>query len=146
MYIISTVQIVIIEKKLVCIAQAIFFFHETTIFANSGWHITMQCIDLQTCFKQNILDRHHAWRSLDPTLDISSPFVKHFTSFFKKTQLFIKMHHFFCIGLSAWLSALLSALLSTWLSAQLASNSATRLSTQLSPQLSIQLSDASQSD
>ena len=23
-----------------------------------------------------LLDRHHAWRSLDPTLGISSPFVK----------------------------------------------------------------------
>ena len=47
------------------------------------------------------------WRSLDPTLDISSPFVKkkafcllffllhHFL--LKKTQLFIKMHFFICI-------------------------------------------------
>ena len=24
----------------------------------------------------NFLDRHHAWRSLDPTLGLSSPFVK----------------------------------------------------------------------
>ena len=27
-------------------------------------------------FQVCILDRHHAWRSLDPTLGISSPFVK----------------------------------------------------------------------
>ena len=63
------------------------------------------------------LDRHHVWRSLDPTLDISPNFVKkekerilppffllhHFL--LKKTKLFIKMHIFFCIWLCARLSA-----------------------------------------
>ena len=32
-----------------------------------------------------------------------------FASFLKKTQLFIKVHHFFCIWLSTWLSARSSA-------------------------------------
>ena len=50
--------------------------------------------------RYTILDRHHAWRSLEPTLDISLPFMKAFyLLFFRKTQLFTKMHHFFCIGL-----------------------------------------------
>ena len=44
------------------------------------------------------LDRHHAWQSLDPTLDIWSNFMKKkkaltsyfsFASFLKKMQLFI---------------------------------------------------------
>ena len=73
-----------------------------------------------------MLDRHHAWRSLDPTLDICSNFVKSqlppffpLLLFFKKTQFLIKEHHFFCICLSAGLSAQLSAGLSAWLSMQL---------------------------
>ena len=60
-----------------------------------------------------------------------------FASFLKKTQLFIKVHHFFCIlpGYLFWLSPRLSARSSAWLSAR------------LSAQLSIQLvSHASQSD
>jgi len=34
--------------------------------------------DIRAQFRSNssMLDRHHAWRSLDPTLGISSPFVK----------------------------------------------------------------------
>ena len=93
------------------------------------------------------LDRHHAWWSLDPTLGISSPFVKKesilplfsFASFsFKKDQLFIKMHIFFCIWLITQLSTQLFARLSARLS--------TQLSAQLSARLSAQLSDASQSD
>ena len=47
------------------------------------------------------LDRHHVWRSLDPTLDISPNFVKRafsllfsFLHLFKKTQLFFSI--FFC--------------------------------------------------
>ena len=95
MYIISTVQIVICYhwKKVSVHSIGDFFFHETTIFANSGWHITMQCIDLQTCFKQNFLDRHHAWRSLDPTLDIYLPFMRSILPpFFKKTHTIHKIN------------------------------------------------------
>ena len=58
-----------------------------------------------------MLDRHHVWRSQDPTLDICSNFVKSHLPpffplllFFKKRQLFIKEYHFFCIWLSARLS------------------------------------------
>ena len=91
----------------------------------------------------HILDRHHAWRSLDSTLAISSTFVKKKKSipppFFllhhfllKKTQLFIKMHIFFCIWLSTRLSAQLSARLSAGLSARLSARLSTRLSAQLS--------------
>ena len=49
------------------------------------------------------LDRHHAWQSLDPTLDIWSNFMKKkkaltyyfsFVSFLKKMQLFLKRCNF----------------------------------------------------
>ena len=33
--------------------------------------------------RYTILDRHHVWRSLDPTLDISSPFMKAFYLLFQ---------------------------------------------------------------
>ena len=38
--------------------------------------------------RYTILDRHHAWRSLDPTLVISSPFMKAFY------LLFLERHNF----------------------------------------------------
>ena len=54
-----------------------------------------------------ILDRHLEWRSLDPTLDISSTFVKkHSASLFlllhhfllEETQLFIKVEEMSRVG------------------------------------------------
>ena len=71
------------------------------------------------------LDHHHVWRSIDPTLDISSDFVKKRKKAF--CLLFFLLHHFllkktqlfFCIQLSARVSAPLLAWLSTRLSAQL---------------------------
>ena len=36
-----------------------------------NWHIDRLIAD-NYAIKINFLDRHHAWRSLDPTLDISS--------------------------------------------------------------------------
>ena len=52
----------------------------------------MSKIHLKSNVNLQILDRHHAWRSLDPTLDISSHFVKkkrkHFASYFLLFHLF----------------------------------------------------------
>ena len=47
---------------------------------NSYVSLEFQNLNVRNCN----LDRHHAWRSLDPTLDISSHFVKkeHFDCFF----------------------------------------------------------------
>ena len=61
--------------------------------------------------------------------------------FKKKTQLFMKIHIFFCICLSqlaAWLASRLAAWLAAWLAARLAARLATRLAARLS--------EASQSD
>ena len=83
-----------------------------------------------------ILDRHHAWRSLDPTVDIWSNFVKEPAFFlfatFKKTHLSVRLFVRSSTQLSTWLSAELSALLSAWLSARLSA----RLSAWLSARLS----------
>ena len=99
----------------------------------------------------NILDRHLKWRSLDPTLAISSTFVKRehfdcyfsFASFFlQKMQFFIKMHLFSCI----WLSMLLSTnrLSVGGLSAG-RSSAGWSTTTRSSAQLSVWFSNASQS-
>ena len=58
-------------------------YHEMTYYIK----VCYDSIYEETFFKLNLwrfLDRHHAWRSLDPTLDIWSNFVKkkHFDSFF----------------------------------------------------------------
>ena len=62
-----------------------------------------------------ILDRHHVWRSLDPTLDISSDFVKkekkkkHSASFFLLLHLFYLFNFFNLYNLTelglAWLNS-----------------------------------------
>ena len=97
-------------------------------------------------FHNIILDRHHAWRSLDPTLDIWSNFVKKKSILppffllhlflFKKTQFLVKIHHLFCIGLS---TRVICPVYPPGLSAQVICRG-------YPPRLFIQLSDASQSD
>ena len=40
--------------------------------------------------RYTILDRHHAWRSLEPTLDISLPFMKAFYLLFLERRNFLQ--------------------------------------------------------
>ena len=52
--------------------------------------------------KSQFLDRHHAWQSLDPTLDISSLFVKAFYLLFSERRNFLQK----CIIFLHWVICL----------------------------------------
>ena len=98
-------------------------------------------IELGVLFQRSnfkfFLDLHYVWRSLDPTLNIWSNFVKNKIKYFyllfsfaslKKIELFClylfsffkkETTFFICIQLSAWLSAHLYTSLSIWISVHL---------------------------